>query len=260
LQEREAFGPRAVIPKLSNSEEFRMRKKTLAAALTGALALSMVGVAQADINDTTFELSQFSASPAKSGTKKKPKPVNFRLGVTGGTKSGTGQPSTSTSLKITLPKGLKWNGKAWAKGKRCAKNVSSDSDCPRGSRIGSGNVDAQALSTTEKITVTAYVLTNGNLGLWLEGTPLPLNTMLEGKVRGQVITVAIPVEIQQPVPGVPSSIRTLAFGLNGKTKVKGKTRGVIESTGCTGGKWNLKFQNVVTDGSLSDQRSVNCRK
>ena len=237
-----------------------MRKKTLAAALTGALALSMVGVAQADINDTTFELSQFSASPAKSGTKKKPKPVNFRLGVTGGTKSGTGQPSTSTSLKITLPKGLKWNGKAWAKNKRCAKNVGTDSDCPRGSRIGSGNVDAQALSTTEKITVTAYVLTNGNLGLWLEGTPLPLNTMLEGKVKKQVITVAIPVEIQQPVPGVPSSIRTLAFGLNGKTKVKGKTRGVIESVGCTGGKWKLKFQNVVTDGSLSDSRSVNCRK
>lgn len=237
-----------------------MRKKTLAAALTGALALSMVGVAQADINDTTFDLSQFSASPAKSGTKKKPKPVNFRLGVTGGTKSGTGQPSTSTTLKITLPKGLKWNGTAWPKGKRCAKNVRSDSQCPRGSKIGGGTVNAQALVTTEMITTTAYVLTNGNLGLWLEGTPLPLNTMLEGKVKGQVITVAIPLNIQEPAPGVPSSIRTLGFGINAKTKVKGKTRGVIESTGCSNGKWTLKFQNVMTDGSLSDKRSVSCRK
>ena len=167
-----------------------MRKKTLAAALTGALAFSMAGVAYADINNTTFDLSSFSVSPGKSGTTKSPKPVTFKLGVTGGTKDGTGQPSTSTSLKITLPKGLKWNGKAWATGKRCSKGVRSDSECPRGSRIGSGTVDAQALSVTEKITVTAYVLTNGNLGLWLEGTPLPLNTMLEGKVRKQVITVA----------------------------------------------------------------------
>jgi hypothetical protein len=237
-----------------------MRKKTLAAALTGALAFSMAGVAYADINDTTFDLSSFSVSPAKSGTSKKPKPVTLKLGVTGGTKSGTGQPSTSTSLKITLPKGLKWNGKAWASGKRCSKGVRSDSDCPRGSRIGSGNVDAQALSTTEKITVTAYVLTNGNLGLWLEGTPLPLNTMLEGKVKGQIITVAIPANIQNPVPGVPSSIRTLAFSLSGKTKVKGRTRGVVESTACSGRKWTLKFQNIMTDGSLTDTRSVPCRK
>jgi hypothetical protein len=237
-----------------------MRKKTLAAVLTGAFAFSMVGVAYADINDTTFELSQFSATPAKSGTSKKPKPVSLKLGVKGGTKSGTGQPSTSKSLKITLPKGLKWNGKAWPSNKRCSPTVRSDADCPKGSKIGTGSVDAQALVTNEKITVTAYVLKNGNLGLWLEGTPLPLNTMLQGKVKGQVITVGIPMNIQEPVAGVPSSIRTLSFGLNAKTKVKGKTRGVVESTGCKGGKWTLKFQNIMTDGSLSDSRSVKCKK
>ena len=237
-----------------------MRKKTLAAALTGALAFSMVGVAYADIQDSTFEVSQFSATPSKSGTKKKPKAVNLKLGVKGATKSGTGQPSTSTALKITLPKGLNWNGKAWAKSKRCSVSVRSDADCPKGSKVGTGNVDAQALVTTEKIVVTAYVLTNGNLGLWLEGSPLPLNTMLEGKVKGNVINLAIPLNIQEPAPGVPSAIRTLAFGLNGKTKVKGKTRGVIESTSCSGGKWNLKFVNIVTDGKLSDSRSASCKK
>ena len=107
--------------------------------------------------------------------------------------------------------------------------------------------------------MTAYVLTNGNLGLWLEGTPLPLNTMLEGKVKGSGINIAIPLNIQEPAPGVPSAIKTLSFGLNGKTKVKGKTRGVIESTSCAG-KWTLKFQNVMTDGSLSDSASAACKK
>jgi hypothetical protein len=237
-----------------------MRKKTLAAVLTGAFAFSMVGVAHADINNTTFDLSQFSVSPTDSGTSKKPKPVSLKLGVKGGTKDGTGQPSTSTALKITLPKGIKWNGKAWPTNKRCSPSVRSDADCPTGSKIGSGKVDAQALVTTEKITVTAYVLKNGNLGLWLEGTPLPLNTMLQGKVNGQVINVGIPLNIQEPAPGVPSAIRTLSFSLNAKTKIKGKTRGVVESTTCSGGKWTLKFQNIMTDGSLTDSRRVSCKK
>jgi hypothetical protein len=242
-----------------------MRKKTLAAALTGAFAFSMVGVAHAQISDTTFDLSQFSVSPTKSGTSKKPKPVTLKLGVKGGTKSGTGQPSTSTALKITLPKGLKWNGKAWASKKRCsvskATQRKSDSVCPKGSKVGSGHVDAVALGTKEPIDVTAYVTTSGNLGLFLKAdVPLSIRVMLEGKVKGNVITVAIPPQIQEPLPNVPSAIETLSFGLNGKTKVKGTTRGVVESTACSGGKWNLKFQNVYTDGSLTDSRSVSCKK
>ncbi len=56
-----------------------------------------------------------------------------------------------------------------------------------------------------------------------------------------------------------SAIETLNFGLNGKTKVKGKTRGVIESTSCSK-KWTLKFDNVMTDGTLSDSASVACKK
>ncbi len=109
-----------------------MRKKTLAAVLTGAFAFSMVGVAYADINDSTFDLTKFSATPAKSGTSKKPKPVTLKLGVKGGTKSGTGQASTSTALKITLPKGLKWNGKAWASSKRCSVSKANSAEDRQG--------------------------------------------------------------------------------------------------------------------------------
>ncbi len=103
--------------------------------------------------------------------------------------------------------------------------------------------------------------TSGNLGLFLKAdVPLSIRVMLEGKVKNNVINVAIPSQIQEPLPNVPSAIETLSFGLNGTTKVKGKTRGAIESTGCSGGKWTLKFENVVTDGKLSDSRSVSCKK
>ena len=109
--------------------------------------------------------------------------------------------------------------------------------------------------------MTAYVTTSGNLGLFLKAdVPLSIRVMLEGKVKGNVINVAIPPQIQEPLPNVPSAIETLNFSLTGKTKVKGKTRGVVESTGCSGGKWTLKFQNVMTDGSLTDSKSVSCKK
>jgi len=240
-------------------------KKVLTLALTGALTLGVAGVAQADINDTTFELNKFSIKSNDSGTAKKPKPVTLSLGVLGGTKSGTGQASTSTKLRITLPRGIKWNGSAWARGKRCsvsaANSRQSDSVCPRGSRIGSGHVDAIALGTKEPIDVRAYVTTGGNLGLWLDAdAPLPIHEMLEGKVRRGVINVAIPLNIQEPVVGVSSAIENLNFSLNGRTKVKGKTRGAVESTGCFNKKWTLKFENIVTDGKLTDTRKVTCRK
>ena len=246
-----------------------MRKKTLAAALTGALVLSMTGVAYADINNSTFELTKFSVSPGKSGTKKKPKAVKLSLGVAGGTKDGQGQPSTSKALKITLPKGINWNGKAWPKSKRCSVSEASrkqtDEVCPKGSQIGSGHVRATGGDgrLTEELDVSAYVTTGGHLGLFLDTPPpqpVSIHTMIEGKAKGSVINVAIPFEVQEPLPGVPSAIKELNFSLNGKTKVKGKTRGVVESTSCSGGKWNLKFQNVMRDGSLSDSRSVSCKK
>ena len=100
-------------------------KKVLALALTGAFTLGVAGVAQADINNSTFELNKFSIKSNDSGTAKKPKPVTLSLGVLGGTKDGTGQPSTSTNLRITLPRGIKWNGGAWARGKRCSVSAAT---------------------------------------------------------------------------------------------------------------------------------------
>jgi hypothetical protein len=239
-------------------------KKTLGLALIGVLALSLAGVAYAQsVSNTTMDLS-FSAKPGKSGTKKKPKAVKLKLGIEQATKDGTGQPATSTSLKITLPKGLNWNGKSWAKSKRCSltkvNQAQSDSVCPKGSKVGTGQTIAEALGTVETLDVTAYVTTSASLGLFLKGAPLPIAEMIEGKVKGRVINVKIPTNIQEPVAGVRSAITTLKFGLTGKTKAKGKSRGIIESTACSGKKWTLKFENIMDGGKLTDTKSVACKK
>lgn len=240
-----------------------MRKVIVGGALVGALTLAITPTALAQ---TTLDAS-LRLSPSKAGTSKKPKPVNLTLGIEGGTQSGTGQPDTTTRLRVQLPKGIKWNGKLWPRAKRCsvarANAQGSPSVCPGGSRIGGGHVTALGGNGTvvEEIDLTAFVTTGGGLGLFLEATqPLPINAMLEGKVRDRTIDVAIPANIQEPITGVPTGIRTLTFTINGKTTVERKTRGALESTACSGGRWTAKVIDTLRSGTLTDSPSVACRK
>lgn len=237
-----------------------MTRKILTGALAGALLLAVPGVAFANSADTLMNLGFKTTSKSKkAGTAKKPRPVNMSLEINQSTRSGTGQPSSSAALNITLPKELRFMGKTWPKKLRCdsikANQAKSDSVCPKGSKIGAGHVTATAGDggITSEIDVRAYVTKTGDLGLWLDTLrPLPIHEMLIGKVsRARTIKVAIPSNIQQPLVGVKSAIRVLRFSL-----AKG-----VESTGCPASKkWTLKFQNVYTDGSQTKTATAPCRR
>lgn len=237
-----------------------MTRKILMGALAGALLLAVPAVALADSSDTLMNLGfKTTAKSKKAGTKKKPRPVNMTIEMTQSTRSGTGQPSSSAALNITLPKELRFIGKTWPKKLRCdsvkANQAKSDSVCAKGSKIGAGHVTATAGDggITSEIDVRAYVTKTGDLGLWLDTLrPLPIHEMLIGKVTGgRTIKVAIPSHIQQPLVGVKSAIRVMRFSL---------TKGV-ESTGCPASKkWSLKFQNVYTDGSQTKTATAPCRR
>lgn len=237
-----------------------MTRKILTGALTGALLLAVPGVAFASSADTLMNLGfKTTAKSRVAGTAKKPRPVNLTIELSQSTRSGTGQPSSSAALNITLPKELRFMGKTWPKKLRCdsikANQVKSDRVCPKGSKIGAGHVTATAGDggITSEIDVRAYVTKTGDLGLWLDTLrPLPIHEMLIGKVsRARTIKVAIPSNIQQPLVGVKSAIRVLRFSL-----AKG-----VESTGCSASKkWTLKFQNVYTDGSQTKTATAPCRR
>ena len=244
-------------------------RKTLCLALAAVLSLSLVATALAQRGDpanTTNKLT-VKVSPSKSGTSKKPKAVNFTLGITGGTKNGQGQPASSTSLNTTLPSGLKINTKAWASKNRCdlakMRAQKSPASCPKASKVGAGTSIAKAGSLTETIKVTAYVIKNGNVGFYLDGTPVKLGKTLEGKVvkGGRGLNVVIDPDVYQPVPGLFTGITKLEVKFTGKTKVKGKTRGSVESTKCPSSKkWNFVFQNVLLGGGKIDNKtSIACK-
>lgn len=246
-----------------------MKGRTLVGALTGALLLAVPGSAFAAHENTLMNVSfGTNAKSRNAGTKANPNPSNLNIELTQSTRSGTGQPETSTDLNITLPKQFRFMGRSWPRRLRCspqkANQARSDSACPRNSRIGSGHVTATGGdgAFVEEIDVRAYVTTGGDLGLWLNATqPLPINEMLVGEVsRGRRIEVGIPTNIQEPLTGVKSSIRRLAFGLNKTVRVDGEPMGVVQSIGCPAGRrWLLAFQNVYQHGSTTDSDTSRCR-
>jgi hypothetical protein len=227
-----------------------MTRKIIGSLLAGSLLLAIPGIAFADHEDTLMNVDfTTTAKSKKSGTKRSSRPANLTIALTQSTRSGTGQPATSSALNITLPKQFQFRGAAWPKKKRCdplkANNAKSDSACPKGSSIGSGHVTATAGdgSLVSEIAVRAYVTTSGDLGLWLStAMPLPINQMLVGKVsHGR-------------------TIRTLRFSLPGTTRVNGRTVGAVESTGCPSSKkWALTFQSVYTRGSITATDTAACR-
>jgi hypothetical protein len=257
-----------------------LRKKSILGALAGALALVVAAVAMASpVQETTFEISLKAAGKKKAlnsnkavvaGTKKKPKPIVYKLTMKGGITTPEGQPATSEALVIKQPKQWNLNSKIWPKTKRCdleaANQQKSDSVCPKGSKVGSGFADAIGAggAVTEHLELTAYVITNGNLGFFLNAfEPVSVQVMLEGVVKGKNLTVVIPPNVQEPIAGVPTGIDTLEFTLDGSTKINKKTRGITETTGCKGGKFKLTVENQYRaqdgGGSKSASTTVKCK-
>lgn len=235
------------------------------------LCLSLAATALAQRGDpanTTNKLT-VKVSPNKAGTGKKPKAVTFNLGIAGGTKNGQGQPASSTSLNTTLPKGFKINSKIFAKSKKTSCKLStmraqkSPSSCPKGSKVGSGLSIAKAGSLTENIKVSAYALTNGNVGFYLDGNPVKLGKTLEGKVvkGGRGLNVVIDPDVYQPVPGLFTGITKLDVKFKASVKYKGKKYGAVQTTDCPKSKkWGFTFQNVLLGGGKIDNKaSIACK-
>lgn len=255
-----------------------MRKSSLVVALACLLAIggavSAWGIGKATNTDVNLEIKTDSA---QAGTQKRPRINSVNLTLVGTTKNRMGQPGTSKSLELTLPKGWAWNAKKWPASKRCDIQkviaAKSDSVCPKGSRIGAGKSTAtggadetkpsgEGNGVNELIDVTAHVIKNGNLGFLLEGKPVAVSPpMIEGKLIGRKLSVVIPPTVQEPVRGVATGITKLNTNFNGTITVKGKRFGITSNSGgCIAGKWLFRGANVMRDGTVRDTDTVKCRK
>jgi hypothetical protein len=234
-----------------------MRRTHVIGAAAVALVVLVAAVAayaNAPADQTTFALT-VTGTPKDAGTKAKPKAKKITLGMKGDTVPPGGSPATSTDVIIQMPSTHKWMGAKWPRSKRCSPDTVEEKEaCPRGSKVGSGDVVASNRNETtgqklsENIKLTAFVLKSGGLGLFVEGTsPLTFAALLPGKIsnKNTKISVRIPENVQEPLQNVNTGIEDLTFTLNGKIKVKGKTYGAVSTVGCKkGGKEKTKVTNV----------------
>ncbi len=252
-----------------------MRKRVIG-VIVGVLALAFASVAYAQNQGTTgntkTSIRVSGLSSTKGGTKKKPsQKTKLRLQIVSDTVNGQGQPATSTAIKVALPKHWTFNSRKWPKKARCsaakANSAQSTSVCPPGSKVATGvtRVDALGGQIKRTLLLSAYMLTDGNMGAFVEtaaGQAPAVKRMEVGKVSGRRWNVKIDKVVQEPVPGIPTGIRTLDFRFrNAKAKVKGKTIGFAQSTGCSGGSWTFTVQNIYRDGSGTPAKDkVKCKK
>jgi len=254
-----------------------LRRRTLvgllASLLTLAVAVSAWAVGSPSNTDGSVD---FTVGSKNAGTKAKPKNTSVNVILRAKTKNGNGQPATSTSLNVLLPKGFVQNSKRWPPKRRCdidkVNAQGDDSVCPTGSKVGNGKSIAKGGADETKpsgdnngiketIVVTAHVIESGDLGFFLDGMPVTIRpSMIRGVVSGRKLNVKIPPTVQEPVPGVATGIELLQFKLSGTAVIKGKRTGIIQTTACPK-RWTLSFTNVFRGGARETNKDLSsCRK
>ncbi len=233
-----------------------MRKVAFAAVAVSLTAGAAVAVPAFAVN--AEQGLAVAVSPSKAGTKKKPKGVKIKVTTT--TKPASADEKFATKKAVIFfDKNLVFNG---AKFKSCtaAAIQQSEASCPSGSKVGSGSAQGSALGIKQDLKVTAFNGPKGkSLLLHVTGSsPLAIDSVIDAKLSkasgkfGYKLTVPIPDNLQQPVPG------TYATLLSFITSVKATASGTpyVGLIGCSGGKLNFKGDFTYTDNTSKSATST----
>jgi hypothetical protein len=272
-----------------------MRKLVLLATAVAAV-FGVVAVAQAA---NVYSVTTARVTPTKAGTATKPKhtTINFGYGVT--TDNGQ-RPSVTTDYVIRFGAKVKSNRGLFTGNKTCtiaqAGYVSGSSPrCPTTSRAGAGTVNNQAglqSDPTQRIpcvlNLTLYVgdgravpasandgiAVRNDIVLALKGGPPSCPLAVDAALPAQLIRVGggaalrfhvKRIPFQQPQTGIDNAVVNVTSN-TGKSivkRVRGRrvTRGLFETTGCTGGAHNVVVQFKSADGSTKTAtKRAPCRR
>jgi len=238
-------------------------RKYLIAALAAVLSLAVTSVALAA--DPSAPDVKATVSPAKAGTKSKPKNSTLKLFV-----KNNRTDATVSTITVFVAKNIKLNGNGFKYCSAAKLNSRGKSACPRGSKAGSGTAHAVVGPgrVPLKFTVDAYVGSKSSIIFYTQQVGGTVRKALVGKVSkaggkyGSKIVIKIDEDLQQPAPFVYSSLVDL------NTTIKGK-RGnhfLVSSNGCPRNKkhaFGVKFgftpnPTFPATGSVSGVTSSPC--
>jgi len=238
-----------------------MRKVALLTAAVAAVSIGVTSVANAVNADQAIKVS---TTNKKAGTKAKPKSVGKLTVETITTPHDAAPAYATTKAIIHFDKNLVFGA---SKFPSCTKAQAEQGSaaCTK-AKVGSGSAKAvvSAINANPNLTVTAY---NGPGGkkLWLlvKEPTFQINSVLDGTLSndtgkyGKKLTVLIPANLQQPLPGVYATLTDF------KTTVGGTSKGTpyVALKGCSGGKLNFAGEFYFTDGSMNPAKTTSkCSK
>ena len=213
-------------------------RKSLVAALAAPTVLVMATVAFAQNPAPSIEVKA-TISPTKAGTKKKPKSEKVSLQIDNSRESKT----SASKIEISFPKTLKLSTKGLKTCSVAKLDSQGKASCPRGSAAGVGTADALVNPQSDnpaslKFNVTTFVAGKNLLAFYLEqqgndsgvqqALPAKITTVKGSKVFGQKITISIPANLQQPAPGVYSTLTQIKNSLG----LKSGKHALLTSIGC----------------------------
>jgi len=211
-------------------------RKSFLAAGTAALALgtATAGIAYAQTPGPEVTVES-SVTPAKAGTKSKPKNATLKLAIHNNKESKT----TAKQIKITIPSTVKLSTKGLD---QCTASdeellAGAKAACPK-SVIGKGSADAFVnpfATTPAPLHFTVTPLVGKNELIFALDSNIA-DAILHAKIKGSTLTIDIPGFLQQPATGVYSALESIETSLS---KKKGKNY-LLSTTGCKGKKHTLK--------------------
>ncbi len=210
-------------------------RKYLIVALAAVLSIAVASVALAAnaAPDVTAKLT-----PAKAGTKKKPKNSSLNLHV-----KNNQTDATVDTITVNIGKNVKLDGKGFKYCTADTLNTQGKTACPSGSKAGGGV--AHAVVGPDHVplnfTVDAFVGSKNTVIFYTQQVGGTVRKALVGKVSkasgkfGSKIAIKIDDDLQQPAPGVFSSLVDLTTTI----KAKAGKHYLVSSVGCAKKKHNF---------------------
>jgi hypothetical protein len=248
------------------SPEEESLRKYLIAALVAVLSIAVTAVAVGQTPSTAPDVDM-KFTPKNAGTKKKPKNSTLNLSV-----KNNQTDATVDTITVNLGKQIKLNGKGFKYCTADTLNAQGITACPSGSKAGKGSANAVVGPGKAPLgfTVDAFVGSKNSIIFYVQqeggGT---VRKALTGKVSrasgkfGSKIVIKIDEDLQQPGPGVFSSLVDLQTTIKAK---RGKNY-LVSSIGCKRKKHNfgVKFTfapnaTFPATGSISGTTSTKCTK
>ena len=211
-------------------------RKSLVAALVALVALAVSAVAVAQTYPAPAVTLKGLITPAKAGTKKKPKNVKLRLTVTVAKEAR----ATAERLTFLLPRNLAVSAKNFPYCPATEIAAEGSAGCPAGSKVGTGTANAAFGPNLTPINfkVTLYAASTNELTVYLEAVGLPIKRAIRGLITnagtpyGKKLTIDIPEDLQKQL-GAYVYLTGLDTTVSAKPrKKKGKTYNILATTGC----------------------------